>query len=68
MAVVEAGLGGERDATNVFTAQELRVAIFTAIGMEHAAALGALVISPHETSRQQVQALAYRPRHLDNLT
>ena len=40
VAVVEAGLGGERDATNVFTAEELRVAIFTAVGMEHAAALG----------------------------
>ena len=40
IAVVEAGLGGERDATNVFTADELKVAIFTAVGMEHAAALG----------------------------
>ena len=42
IAVVEAGLGGERDATNVFTAEELKVAIFTAVGMEHAAALGML--------------------------
>ena len=38
--MIEAGLGGERDATNVFTADELKVAVITAVGMEHAAALG----------------------------
>ena len=41
LAVIETGLGGVRDATNVFTAKELEVAIFTTIDLEHSAALGA---------------------------
>ena len=41
LAVIETGLGGVRDATNVFTAEQLEVAIFTAIDLEHSAALGA---------------------------
>ncbi|KAK9844056.1 hypothetical protein WJX81_003088 [Elliptochloris bilobata] len=48
IAVVEAGLGGARDATNVFPAPGsdvprgagLRLAIITAVGLEHQAALG----------------------------
>ncbi|KAL1550698.1 dihydrofolate synthase [Salvia divinorum] len=39
-AVVEAGLGGARDATNVFTSSDLAAAIITNIGEEHLAALG----------------------------
>ena len=48
IAVVEAGLGGARDATNVFPlpggdappGTGLRVAVITAVGLEHQAALG----------------------------
>ena len=40
MAVVEAGLGGARDATNMFTPSTLKLAIITAIGLEHQRALG----------------------------
>ncbi|KAG6429472.1 hypothetical protein SASPL_107523 [Salvia splendens] len=39
-AVVEAGLGGARDATNVFTSSDMAAAIITNIGEEHLAALG----------------------------
>ncbi|XP_073129992.1 dihydrofolate synthetase isoform X2 [Henckelia pumila] len=39
-AVIEAGLGGARDATNVITSSDLAVAIITNIGEEHLAALG----------------------------
>jgi folylpolyglutamate synthase/dihydropteroate synthase len=41
VAIVEAGLGGARDATNVFTSETLKLAIITAIGLEHQKALGA---------------------------
>lgn len=41
IAVVEAGLGGARDATNVFEPEQLKAAIVTAVGLEHQAALGA---------------------------
>ncbi|XP_010249972.1 PREDICTED: dihydrofolate synthetase isoform X2 [Nelumbo nucifera] len=40
IAVVEAGLGGARDATNVFCSSGLAAAIITTIGEEHLAALG----------------------------
>lgn len=40
IAVVEAGLGGERDATNVFTSSSQLMSVITAIGMDHKAALG----------------------------
>lgn len=40
IAVVEAGLGGARDATNVFGAPQLKAAVLTAVGLEHQAALG----------------------------
>ena len=40
IAVVEAGLGGVTDATNIFSPESLRMAIFTALGHEHEAALG----------------------------
>ncbi|KAL6581456.1 hypothetical protein OROMI_007379 [Orobanche minor] len=39
-AVVEAGLGGARDATNVLSNSDLAVSIITNIGAEHLAALG----------------------------
>ncbi|XP_075495306.1 dihydrofolate synthetase isoform X2 [Primulina tabacum] len=39
-AVIEVGLGGARDATNVITSSDLAVAIITNIGEEHLAALG----------------------------
>ncbi len=37
---MEAGLGGSRDATNVFSPDNLKLAIITAIGLEHQKALG----------------------------
>ncbi|KAK9145593.1 hypothetical protein Sjap_005496 [Stephania japonica] len=40
IAVVEAGLGGSRDATNVFCSSSLLAAVITTIGEEHLAALG----------------------------
>jgi hypothetical protein len=40
IAIVEAGLGGARDATNMFSAQNLKLAIVTAIGLEHQRVLG----------------------------
>lgn len=40
VAVVETGLGGARDATNVISAEELAVAVIVGIGYEHLAALG----------------------------
>jgi len=40
IAIVEAGLGGARDATNMFSSENLKLAIITAIGLEHQRALG----------------------------
>ncbi|KAI4988557.1 hypothetical protein ZWY2020_030187 [Hordeum vulgare] len=40
VAIVEAGLGGARDATNVIRNTELAAAIITTVGKEHLAALG----------------------------
>ncbi|XP_009368683.2 dihydrofolate synthetase [Pyrus x bretschneideri] len=40
IAVIEAGLGGARDATNVICSSELATSIITTIGEEHLAALG----------------------------
>lgn len=40
IALVEAGLGGSRDATNVFDPPQLKTAILTAVSLEHQAALG----------------------------
>ncbi|KAL3524386.1 hypothetical protein ACH5RR_017220 [Cinchona calisaya] len=40
IAVIEAGLGGARDATNVIPSSTLAAAIITTIGEEHLAALG----------------------------
>ncbi|XP_021840202.1 dihydrofolate synthetase isoform X2 [Spinacia oleracea] len=40
IAVVEAGLGGARDATNIISSSELAAAVITTIGKEHLAALG----------------------------
>ena len=40
IAVVETGLGGVRDATNVFPPDTLKLAVITAIGLEHQKALG----------------------------
>ncbi|EYU19621.1 hypothetical protein ABFS82_06G103100 [Erythranthe guttata] len=39
-AVIEAGLGGARDATNVLTSSDLAASIITNIGTDHLAALG----------------------------
>ncbi|KAG8390375.1 hypothetical protein BUALT_Bualt01G0076900 [Buddleja alternifolia] len=39
-AVIEAGLGGARDATNVISSSDLAISIITNIGAEHLAALG----------------------------
>lgn len=40
VAVVEVGLGGARDATNVLHVEKLLAAVITSIGNDHAAALG----------------------------
>ncbi|XP_073002705.1 dihydrofolate synthetase isoform X1 [Typha latifolia] len=40
IAIIEAGLGGARDATNVIRNTELAASIITSIGHEHLAALG----------------------------
>uniref|UniRef100_A0A1D1ZIP6 Folylpolyglutamate synthase n=1 Tax=Anthurium amnicola TaxID=1678845 RepID=A0A1D1ZIP6_9ARAE len=40
VAVIEAGLGGARDATNVLSSNDLAVSIITTIGEEHLDALG----------------------------
>lgn len=40
IAVIEAGLGGARDATNVISITELAASVITTIGKEHLAALG----------------------------
>lgn len=42
LAVVEAGLGGARDATNVFEPSQVQTAVMTSIDEEHMDALGAL--------------------------
>ncbi|KAG1335164.1 dihydrofolate synthetase [Cocos nucifera] len=40
IAIIEAGLGGARDATNVICNTELAAAVITSVGEEHLAALG----------------------------
>lgn len=40
VGVIECGLGGSRDATNVFTSEQLKLSIVTTIGLEHKEALG----------------------------
>ncbi|KAE8664048.1 Folylpolyglutamate synthetase family protein isoform 2 [Hibiscus syriacus] len=40
IAIIEAGLGGARDATNIISSSDLAVSIITTIGEEHLAALG----------------------------
>ncbi|KAG9448401.1 hypothetical protein H6P81_014529 [Aristolochia fimbriata] len=40
VAIIEAGLGGARDATNVLSCNEVILSIITTIGLEHLAALG----------------------------
>ncbi|KAL4858271.1 Dihydrofolate synthetase [Chlorella vulgaris] len=42
-AVIEVGLGGARDATNVLPSASLAAAVITAVGQDHAAALGGSV-------------------------
>lgn len=40
VSIIETGLGGARDATNVFDADSLLCAVFVPIGRDHQAALG----------------------------
>jgi folylpolyglutamate synthase/dihydropteroate synthase len=40
IAVIETGLGGATDATNVFGPDQLQAAVLTAIGLDHVEALG----------------------------
>ena len=40
IAVIETGLGGATDATNVFGPEQLQLAVLTAIGLDHVEALG----------------------------
>ena len=44
LAVVEAGLGGATDATNVFEPANLACAVITAIDKDHLKALGELCL------------------------
>jgi len=44
-AVIEVGLGGVRDATNVLPPSSLAAAVVTAVGHDHAAALGGSIES-----------------------
>ncbi|KAK9830189.1 hypothetical protein WJX72_010195 [[Myrmecia] bisecta] len=63
IAVVEAGLGGVRDATNVFSNANLKLAIITAIGREHEQALGGTI--PAITGAKAGIMKAGRPVALD---
>ena len=45
VAVIEAGLGGVRDATNVFEPSQILATVVVPIGMDHAAALGGTIES-----------------------
>ena len=45
VAVIETGLGGGRDATNVLPKEQLAAAVITAIGHDHAEALGGSINS-----------------------
>lgn len=45
VAVIETGLGGGRDATNVLPQEHLAAAVITAIGHDHADALGGSILS-----------------------
>ncbi|KAJ9510738.1 hypothetical protein QJQ45_027650 [Haematococcus lacustris] len=45
VAVVETGLGGATDATNVFSPDNLALAVITALGYEHVEALGGSLAS-----------------------
>jgi folylpolyglutamate synthase/dihydropteroate synthase len=38
--IVQAGLGGARDATNIISSSRLAAAVITTVGEEHLAALG----------------------------
>lgn len=40
VAVIEVGLGGSNDATNVFDLDTLQLAVISAVGLEHQKALG----------------------------
>jgi folylpolyglutamate synthase/dihydrofolate synthase len=45
LAVIETGLGGATDATNVFSPEQLQTAVITAIGFDHLEALGGSLTS-----------------------
>jgi folylpolyglutamate synthase/dihydrofolate synthase len=45
LAVVEVGMGGREDATNVFEPENLAAAVVTPLGMEHVQALGGSIES-----------------------
>ncbi|KAK9866749.1 hypothetical protein WJX84_003192 [Apatococcus fuscideae] len=65
MGVIETGLGGARDATNVF-GDQLQLAIITAVGTEHSAALGGSLESIAEAKagimkRHKPVVLAHQP-------
>ncbi|CAN1267638.1 Dihydrofolate synthetase [Linum perenne] len=45
IAVIEAGLGGARDATNILSSSDLAASVITTIGEEHLAALGGSIES-----------------------
>ena len=50
VGVIEAGLGGVRDATNVFSPDSLKLSIITPIGWEHVKALGNTLLLRLQTS------------------
>nr|POE45608.1 dihydrofolate synthetase [Quercus suber] len=49
IAVIEAGLGGARDATNIISSSGLAASVITTIGEEHLAALG-----EHEQEQEEI--------------
>lgn len=57
MAVIEVGLGGIRDATNVFDSRNLQLAVITAIGLEHQKALGELTSPTYVCNQTPLQAV-----------
>ncbi len=61
--MIEVGLGGVRDATNVLQPSSLAAAVVTAVGHDHAAALGGTIerIAAAKAGIMQASRRALRP-------
>ena len=61
--MIEVGLGGVRDATNVLQPSSLAAAVVTAVGHDHAAALGGTIerIAAAKAGIMQVSRWALGP-------